>query len=54
MAKKMCPACGKQMMYRGGQYVCMNDQCPNYLIGQKAEVKSLKQARQTAKEIVED
>ncbi len=30
-----CSKCGQQMRKRGGQYICMNEDCPNYLVGQE-------------------
>lgn len=36
-----CSSCGSKMMKRGGQYVCMNQDCPEYLLGKKVESSSL-------------
>ena len=33
-----CSVCGKKMKKQGGQFVCMNDSCGEYLIG-KDETK---------------
>lgn len=27
-----CSKCGKKMKAQGGQYTCVNESCPNYLI----------------------
>ena len=27
-----CPKCGKKMKKQGGQYVCMNESCSEYLM----------------------
>lgn len=31
-----CPSCGKPMKRQGGQNICMNEDCPEYLVGKKS------------------
>ena len=30
-----CASCGKAMKKQGGQWVCMNEKCEEYLLGKK-------------------
>ena len=55
MACGACTKCGKKLKSQGGQCICMNDACPNYLIGvEPTKVSNLGEARTSAKSMVQD
>jgi hypothetical protein len=56
MACGACIKCGKKTKAQGAMCYCMNEACPNYLVGQapSASVTNLKEARTTAKSMVQD
>lgn len=55
MACGACSKCGKKMKSQGGQCICMNDACPNYLIGvAPTKVSNLADARKMSKGLATD
>ncbi len=55
MAESTCPSCGKKRKHQGGQWVCMNPNCPEYLVGKASTVvKTLRGAAVRTKEILGD